>query len=151
VDADMARPLGFIAAVSWATWLLLKVTTDSQHYYYAHVAGFIVAFATAALVAYKAIQKDAALGLGLALGGAGVVMLGFAAEYVALLLPQRAGLDVVQPWWFPNPAYVLVWGGLAAFAVGVAILLVEVAAEETFVKRNDGEGEKRKTLYFGGS
>ena len=151
MDADMARPLGFIAAVSWATWLLLKAATDSQQYFYAHVVGFIATFATAALVAYKAIQKDATLGLGLALGGAGMVAAGMAAEYVAILLPLKAGLDVAQPWWFPNPAYVLIWGGLAAFAVGVAILLVEVAAEETFVKRNDGEGEKRKTLYFGGS
>ena len=151
VDADMARPLGFIAAVSWATWLLLKVTTDSQHYYYAHVAGFIVAFATAALVAYRAVQKEATLGLGLVLGGAGMVMAGMAAEYVTLLLPLRAGLDVAQPWWFPNPAYVLFWGGLAAFAVGAAILLVEIAAEETFVKRVNGDKERKKTLYFGGN
>jgi hypothetical protein len=147
----MARPVGLVAAVAWIAWLLLKAVADSQQYYYAHVAGFIAAFATAALVAYKAVQREAMLGLGLALGGAGMVMLGMAAEYVTLLLPLRAGLDVAQPWWFPNPAYVLLWGGLAAFAVGVAILIVEVSAEEMFVKRDDGGEERGKTLYFGGS
>jgi hypothetical protein len=151
VDADMARPLGLIAAVSWAAWLLLKAATDSQQYYFAHVAGFIAAFATAAAVAYKAVQKDAALGLGLALGGAGMVMAGMAAEFVLVLLPMKAGLDVALPWWFPNPAYVLIWGGVAAFAVGAAILLAEVSVEEKFVKRNGGEEEKRKALYFGGN
>ena len=151
MDAVMARPLGVVAAVSWAAWLLLKAVTDSQQYYYAHVAGFIAAFATAALVAYNAMQREATLGLGLVLGGAGMIMAGMAAEYIALLLPQKAGLDAAQPWWFPNPDYVLLWGGLAAFAVGVAILLVEVAAEETFVKRGDGEEKKRKTMCFGGS
>jgi hypothetical protein len=147
----MARPLGLIAAVAWTAWLVLKAVADSQQYYYAHVAGFIAAFATAALVAYKAVQKEAALGLGLALGGAGMVAMGMAAEYLTLLLPLRVGLDVAHPWWFPNPAYVLIWGGLAAFAAGAAILLVEVAAEETFVKREDGEREKRRALYFGGN
>ncbi len=150
MDAVMARPLGAVAAVAWITWFLLKAVADSQQYYYAHVAGFIAAFATAALVAYRAVQRDATLGLGLALGGAGMVMLGFAAEYLTVLLPLRAGLDAAQPWWFPNPSYVLIWGGLAAFAVGAAILLVEVALEETFVKREDGEDRKEKTLYFGG-
>ena len=147
----MARPLGVVAAASWAAWLLLKAVTDSQQYYYAHVAGFIAAFATAALVAYNAVQRDATLGLGLALGGAGMVMAGLAAEYIFTLLPMKAGLDVAFHWWFPNPAYVLIWGGLAAFAAGVAILLVEVSAEETFVKRNGGDEEKKRALYFGGS
>ncbi len=146
----MARPLGVVTAVAWIAWLLLKAVADSQQYYYANVAGFIAAFATAALVAYKAVEREATLGLGLVLGGAGMVALGFAAEYLTVLLPLRAGLDVAQPWWFPNPAYVLLWGGLAAFAVGAAILLVEVAAEEMFVKREDGEGERGRTLYFGG-
>jgi len=147
----MARPLGLVAATAWAAWLLLKAVTDSQQYYYAHIAGFIAAFATAALAAYSAIQREAALGLGLVLGGVGMVAAGMAAEFITTLLPLRAGLDVAQPWWFPNPAYVLIWGGLAAFAVGVAILLVEVSAEETFVKREDGDEERRKTLKFGGS
>lgn len=151
VDADMARPLGPLAAASWAAWLLLKAVTDSQHFYYAHVAGFIAAFATAALVAYKATQRDAALGLGLVLGGTGMVAVGMAVEFLTTLLPQKAGLDVALPWWVPNPAYVLFWGGVAAFAVGMAILLVEVSAEEVFVKRGDSEEEKRKTLYFGGN
>jgi ABC-type enterobactin transport system permease subunit len=146
----MARPLGLVAAASWAAWLLLKATTD-QHYYVAHVAGFIAAFATAALVAYRAVQKEAMLGLGLVLGGAGMAAAGMAVEFIITLLPLKAGLDVALPWWFPNPAYVLFWGGVAAFAVGVAILLVEVSAEETFVKRDGGEEEKRKTMYFGGN
>ncbi len=150
MDAVMARPLGLVAAVSWTAWLLLKATTGSQQYYYAHVAGFIAAFATAALVAYRAVQREATLGLGLVLGGAGMVMLGFAAEYLTVLLPLRAGLDVAVPWWLPNPSYVLIWGGLAAFAAGAAMLLVEVALEETNVKREDGEDRKEKTLYFGG-
>jgi len=149
VDASMARQLGLVAAASWAAWLLLKAAADSQQYFYAHVAGFVAAFATAALVAYKATQKEAFLGLGLALGGAGMVMAGMAAEFITVLLPMRAGLDVALPWWFPNPSYVLFWGGVAAFAVGVAILLVEVALEEEIVKRDGGE-EKKKTLYFGG-
>jgi hypothetical protein len=151
VDADMARPLGFVASAAWAAWLLLKAVTDSQQYYYAHVAGFIAAFATAALVAYKAVEKEATLGLGLALGGAGMVMAGMATELLTTLLPQKAGLDVALPWWLPNPSYVLFWGGVAAFAVGAAILLVEVSAEETFVKRDSGDEEKKKTLYFGGN
>jgi hypothetical protein len=147
----MARPLGLVAAAAWAAWLLLKATTDSQQYYFAHVAGFIAAFATAALVAYRAVEKEATLGLGLALGGAGMVMLGMAAEFLTVLLPMKAGLDAAQPWWFPNPSYVLFWGGVAAFAVGAAILLVEVSAEEMFVKRDGGDEEKKKTLYFGGN
>jgi len=151
VDCNMARPLGPLAAASWAAWLLLKAVTDSQHFYYAHVVGFIAAFATAALVAYKATQRDATLGLGLVLGGVGMVAAGMAAEFLTTLLPQKAGLDVALPWWVPNPAYVLFWGGVAAFAVGMAILLVEVSAEEVFVKRGDSEEEKRKTLYFGGN
>jgi len=145
----MARPLGLVAAASWAAWLLL--TADSQHFYLAHVAGFIAAFATAALVAYRAVEKDAFLGLGLALGGAGMVAVGMAVEFLTTLLPQKAGLDVALPWWFPNPAYVLFWGGVAAFAVGMAILLVEVSAEEVFVKRDGGEEEKKKAMYFGGN
>jgi hypothetical protein len=151
MDASMARPLGIVAAVAWAAWIALKAVTDSQQYYYAHVAGFIAAFATAAAVAYKAIQKDATLGLGLALGGAGMVMAGMAAEFVFTLLPMKAGLDAALPWWFPNPAYVLIWGGVAAFAVGAAVLLAEVSVEEKFVKRNGGEEERRKSLYFGGN
>jgi hypothetical protein len=147
----MARPLGVVAAASWAAWLLLKAVTDVQQFYYAHVAGFIAAFATAALVAYSAVQRDATLGLGLVLGGAAVAMGGMATEYIFTMLPTRAGLDVALPWWFPNPAYVLFWGGVAAFATGVAILLVEVSAEETIVKRDGGVQEKKKTLYFGGS
>jgi len=147
----MARPLGLVAGATWAAWLLLKAFTDSQQYYYAHVAGFIAAFATAALVAYRAVQRDAALGLGLALGGAGMTAAGMAAEFLITILPQKAGLDVALPWWFPNPAYVLFWGGVAAFAAGMAILVVEVSAEEVFVKRDGGGEERRKTLYFGGN
>ena len=147
----MGRPLGLVAAASWIAWLLLRATTDSQQYYFAHVAGFIAAFATAAVVAYRAAQREAYLGLGLALGGAGMVMAGMAVEFIVVLLPMRAGLDVAQPWWLPNPSYVLLWGGLAAFAVGAAILLAEVVLEETFVKREDGEEEKEGALYFGGS
>ena len=147
----MARPLGLVAAASWAAWLLLKAVADSQQYYFAHVAGFIAAFATAAVVAYRAVEREATLGLGLVLGGAGMVMLGMAAEFLTVLLPMRAGLDVALPWWFPNPSYVLFWGGVAAFAVGAAILLAEVSAEETFVKRDSGGEEKKKTLYFGGN
>jgi len=78
-------------------------------------------------------------------------MAGFAAEFIAVLLPMKAGLDAALPWWLPNPSYVLFWGGLAAFAVGAAILLAEVALEETFVKREDGEEEKEGALYFGGN
>jgi len=151
VDADMARPLGSLAAASWAAWLLLKAVSGSQHYFYAHVAGFIAAFATAALVAYRAVQRDAFLGLGLALGGTGMVAAGMAAEFLTTLLPQKVGLDVALPWWFPNPAYVLFWGGVAAFAVGMAMLVVEVSAEEVFVKRGDSEEEKKKALVFGGN
>jgi len=102
-------------------------------------------------VAYRAVQKEAFLGLGLALGGAGMVMAGMAAEFITVLLPMRAGLDVALPWWFPNPSYVLFWGGVAAFATGVAVLLAEVALEEKFVKRDDGEEEKERALYFGGN
>jgi len=147
----MARPLGLVAAASWAAWLLLKAVTDSQQYYFAHVAGFIAAFATAAVVAYRAVEREATLGLGLVLGGVGMVMAGMAAEFLTVLLPMRAGLDAAQPWWFPNPSYVLFWGGVAAFAVGAAILLVEVALEEEIVKRDGGDKEKKKTLYFGGN
>ena len=92
----MARPLGLVAATAWAAWLLLKAVTDSQQYYYAHIAGFIAAFATAALAAYSAIQREAALGLGLVLGGVGMVAAGMAAEFITTLLPLRAGLDVAQ-------------------------------------------------------
>jgi ABC-type enterobactin transport system permease subunit len=145
----MARPLGLVAAATWAAWLLLIST--NQQYYFAHVAGFIAAFATAALVAYRAVQKEAMLGLGLVLGGVGMVAAGMAAEYIVTLLPQKAGLDVALPRWFPDPSYVLFWGGVAAFAVGVATLLVEVSTEETFVKREAAEREKEKTLYFGGN
>ena len=147
----MARSLGLVAAVAWVAWLILDAVADSQQYYYAHVAGFIAAFATAALVAYKAVEKEAYLGLGLALGGAGMVMAGMAAEFIAVLLPMKAGLDAALPWWLPNPSYVLMWGGVAAFAAGAAALLVEVSLEEKFVKRDDGEEEKERTLYFGGS
>jgi len=87
----------------------------------------------------------------LALGGTGMVAAGMAAEFLTTILPQKAGLDVALPWWFPNPVYVLFWGGVAAFAVGMAMLVVEVSAEEVFVKRGDSEEEKKKTLVFGGN
>jgi len=143
----MARQVGALAAALWAAWLLLSALRAPT--YVTHVIGFAASLITAYMITRRATTEgQAPPGVALMLAGAALVTAGIAAEYVLVILPNKASLDVALPPPLSTIGYVLIWSGIAAFAVSAAVTVLDVAYTSTRVYAKVEEDEKKK-LYFG--
>jgi len=144
----MARQVGALAAAAlWAVWLLLTLLQAPIQA--GHAAGFAASFTTAYLLTRRVMTEGKAPpGVSLMLAGAVLVTAGMAAEFILIILPNKAALDVALPPPVSTLGYILVWGGVAVFALAAAATVLDVVYSPAHPDAGQAEEERRK-LYFG--